>query len=130
MLLVVKNNYRFPRKFRLIRQTDFSRIYQQRCRQQGQLATIYIAANGLEQCRLGLSVGRRLGGAVVRNRHRRLIREAFRLLRAAQQFPGFDVIVIPHSTQPPTRVEYQDVLQEFLPRLIAKWYRLHPRTEP
>jgi ribonuclease P protein component len=40
---------------------------------------LYTAPNGLEQCRVGITVGRRVGKAVVRNRVRRRIREAVRL---------------------------------------------------
>jgi ribonuclease P protein component len=56
--------------------------------------------NGLCYPRLGLSVSKRLGGAVVRNRWKRLLREAFRQIRP--QLPvGIDLIVIPRISAPP-----------------------------
>lgn len=50
------------------------------------------APNGLAFCRLGLSVGRRIGGAVARNRAKRIIREAFRL-SYPELPPGIDLVV-------------------------------------
>ena len=47
----------------------------------------------LETTRFGLSTGRRLGGAVVRNRVRRRLREALRVMAPSFQ-PGWDVLII------------------------------------
>jgi ribonuclease P protein component len=47
----------------------------------------------LDQTRFGLATGRRLGGAVVRNRVRRRIREALRVMAPSFQ-PGWDVLII------------------------------------
>ena len=46
-----------------------------------------------ETTRFGLSTGRRLGGAVVRNRVRRRIREVLRVMAPSFQ-PGWDVLII------------------------------------
>ena len=43
--------------------------------------------------RLGVSVGRKFGGAVVRNRFKRMVREAFRQC-AAIRAAGFDIVVV------------------------------------
>jgi ribonuclease P protein component len=47
----------------------------------------------LETTRFGLSTGRRLGGAVVRNRVRRRLREVLRTMAPSIQ-PGWDVLII------------------------------------
>ena len=51
------------------------------------------APNGLDHNRLGLSVSKRVGSAVVRNRVRRRIREIVRL-RQHDLRPGFDLLFI------------------------------------
>jgi RNase P protein component len=52
--------------------------------------------NDLGRRRLGLSVGKKLGGAVVRNRYKRVLREAFRL--SQHELPeGYDYILIPRK---------------------------------
>ncbi len=48
---------------------------------------------GLEETRFGFSTGRKLGGAVVRNRVRRRLREALRVMAPSFQ-PGWDVLII------------------------------------
>jgi ribonuclease P protein component len=57
------------------------------------LLTLYAAPNDCGHARLGVSVGKSFGGAVVRNRLKRLLREVFR--QNQQQIPaGFDYVVM------------------------------------
>jgi ribonuclease P protein component len=52
------------------------------------------AENGLSHDRIGFAASRRLGGAVQRNRARRLLRECFRRNRRGRS-PGFDIVLVP-----------------------------------
>ncbi len=55
---------------------------------------VYAAASEAEQPRLGMVVSRKVGNAVARNRWKRLIREAFRLVQ--HQLPRHvDLVVLP-----------------------------------
>ncbi len=66
------------------------------------LLTLGWAANGLTCCRLGYAVGKRIGGAVTRNRIKRRLREIIRLqIKAGHLAPGYDLVLIarPGSAQ-------------------------------
>ncbi len=57
------------------------------------LLVVRIRWTGLEETRFGMSTGRKLGGAVVRNRVRRRLRVALRVMAPSFQ-PGWDVLII------------------------------------
>jgi ribonuclease P protein component len=57
------------------------------------LFTARFLRTDLETTRFGLSTGRKLGGAVIRNRVRRRLREALRVMAPSFQ-PGWDVLII------------------------------------
>jgi ribonuclease P protein component len=67
-------------------------VYGKGVRIHSRYCTVFVAPNAGGIGRLGIAATRKLGGAVQRNRAKRLIREVFRRNKIA---PGFDVVVIP-----------------------------------
>jgi ribonuclease P protein component len=89
-------SFRFPQHLRLKTPAQFKSVYDRKRSVSDGTLVVYAAANGLPHPRVGLSVSRKVGNAVVRNRFKRLFREAFRLLQHDLP-PGYDFILIPRS---------------------------------
>ena len=104
-----------PKAARLLRPADFARVY---CRKRSAAAgpiVVYAAPNSLLDggVRLGLSVSRRIGNAVTRNRWKRVLREAFREVRGDLPV-GNDFIVVVRSGAAPAGLEAARHLRESL----------------
>jgi ribonuclease P protein component len=94
---------------------DFARLGARGRTRMDSLFVIHFAANDLDHDRYGISTGRRLGGAVARNRVRRRIREVLRAAPTASG-PGCDVLVV---ARPPAVGASFDELRAALERLLA-----------
>jgi len=68
----------FPKRQRLLTNEQFRQVLAGRVRFVDELLILYVAKNRCQMPRLGISVSKRMGNAVVRNRIKRLIREVFR----------------------------------------------------
>ena len=75
---------RRPRPQRLRATADFERVMRRGRRVRGSLLHLVHRSNGIDESRIGYSVGRRVGNAVVRNRVKRRLRE----LVAARHLDG------------------------------------------
>jgi ribonuclease P protein component len=87
---------KFPRDARLVRRGEFDAVYRGGKRRSSSHFTVFFRANQQAQSRFGFSIKKALGGAVVRNRMRRRIREIVRCHRL--EIPaGWDIVIHPKN---------------------------------
>ncbi len=88
-------SHRFSKTQRVRRKGDFQQVFDRGQRVASRYFTLLLAPGSGSSARLGIVASRKLGGAVLRNRAKRLIREVF---RHSQPLPGgtaVDIVVIP-----------------------------------
>lgn len=101
---------RDPGDFRAIRETGASFA-------RGPLKLV-VRANQLQHPRLGISISRRVGIATKRNRIKRLLREAFRLMQ--HDWPaGYDLVILVRPHEPLILAEYQKILSAGMVKLVG-----------
>ncbi|HRE47980.1 MAG TPA: ribonuclease P protein component [Aggregatilineales bacterium] len=84
------------RDLRLRRAADFAHLRSVGKTIRGTFFTLAYTPNGLPHNRYGVITGKRIGGAVIRNRVKRRLREALRLLDD-HLVVGYDVVLIARS---------------------------------
>lgn len=89
----------------------FRRLYQRGRSSAGRYIVVYCRKNGLDYNRLGLTVSTKVGHAVVRNRIRRRLREAYRLSEA-QYISGYDIVIVARTRAAHTT--YQELSQSLV----------------
>jgi ribonuclease P protein component len=111
--------FRFRRAEHMRRGDDFQRVFRRRCSVADGFMVAFAHRNGLPHARLGLSVSRKIGNAVVRNRWKRLLREAFRL-NCHHMPSGIDLIIVPRPDATPSLNDLGDSLPRLAARLAKK----------
>ena len=89
---------RFTSSMRLLRHSDFERVYKKGRRHfAAHMTVFYLLREQGEGLRIGFTVGRVLGGAVERNRMKRRLRESVRLHWPGAPLPA-DVVINPKKS--------------------------------
>ena len=86
----------FPKSARLLRRADYRKVYSEGRRRNLDWLVAFLLPTGRADSRVGLTVPASLGGAVVRNRIKRRLREAVRRNRSAIG-PGWDIVLQPRA---------------------------------
>ena len=90
--MVNTTSEQFPHRVRIVRSVDYRTLYQKGRRIKSERFVLFGLKNNVGHHRLGLTVSRKVGGAVVRNRIKRLFREIFR--KSSNEIPSqFDIVV-------------------------------------
>ncbi|GAB5497190.1 MAG: hypothetical protein Phyf2KO_22700 [Phycisphaerales bacterium] len=109
----------YRKRHRLTHSNEFKAVYDARLKKPVGPIVVFALPNSLGHPRLGLSVGRRVGGAVARNAVKRRLRDAFRVTAAnwPDDRPGLDLVIVvrPHETRTPA--SYQSMLESAIERL-------------
>jgi ribonuclease P protein component len=99
------------RKFRLTRSTDFKRVRRTGKSYAHPFIVLVVQASEASRTRVGVTASRSVGGAVKRNRAKRLMREAMRPL-LPDLLPGWDIILIARPAL--LAVSLQDIRQALI----------------
>ena len=106
---------------------DYRNVYRRGRRLHGDVAVLHVRANDAGRPRLGLTASRRVGGAVVRNRLRRRVREHYRQQVRRDLLPAVDMVVHlkPGAAAADRRSFYRELNRLF--RAVARRGAGHPR---
>jgi ribonuclease P protein component len=108
----------FSKKNKLLKRSDYSRCYSSGKRYFTAHFIVFVLPTGAETWRCGLAVSRKVGGAVQRNRIKRLLREFFRLQQ--DMLPqGFDIVVVAKQGRHPEKLGYLCLEKELLSLLTG-----------
>lgn len=111
-----RSSFGWPPAFRLRRSDDIGLVQRTGRRLGGPWLTVWVLPNGLGHARFALAVSRKVGGAVVRNRVKRRLRDVFRHVRP--ELGPVDVVV---SVRPVAADLSRDALDGAVRGALAPW---------
>lgn len=113
-----------PRALRLSRREDFRRCYRKGRRDHAAHLTLYSVDNRCESSRIGMTVSRKVGKAVVRVKLKRRFREIYRRWPQRDDLPPLDLVVhAKPSSATATFRELERDLDRSLRRALERWGR-------
>lgn len=118
---------RFSKELRLLRAAEFERVFAARNSAANAGFALYGTANDVGHPRIGITVSRRVGNAVERNRWKRRIRESFRLSQA--QLPALDFVCIARAPAPPSLESLMKSFEELARRIERRIHNANRNSE-
>ena len=120
----------FRREQRLRGRGVFKEVMDGRARADGPVIAVHARPNGGAAHRIGISIGRRVGAAAVRNRIKRLLREAYRL--SQHELPRdepapYDFIIVVRAPEPLPLEHYRAAFTDAVRHLHSTWQKRNNR---
>ena len=113
-------SFRFSREQRLRSAAQFELMRQRGAVRHAGPLRVAALPNTLGFNRMGLAISKRCGSSVERNRVKRQLREAFRLLR--HELPrGYDLVIAARTHDPVKNAQYRQWLTDAIQRLDRHW---------
>jgi ribonuclease P protein component len=110
---IVRVGLSFTKGDRLLSTGDFKRVYRNGRKIVGPKAVFYYDSNNFNRHRLGITISRKAGNSVKRNRLKRLIREVFRLnLSRLKQDSYCDIVIVMRKAG--MKSDFKDIEQLWL----------------
>ncbi len=114
--------YKLSKQGSLRKNKNFQTVYKTGKSFANKMMVLYVLPKSNDDRRIGFAAGKRLGNAVVRNRMKRLLREAYRL-NQARLISGVDLVLVSRKVM--VGAELSTVIRSFLDlcnkaRILAK----------
>jgi ribonuclease P protein component len=101
----------FPHSVRIVKSADYRTIYREGRKIQSEKFVLFALKNKVGHHRIGITVSKKIGGAVIRNRVKRLFREIFR--KSSSDLPNqYDIVV--NAKSGCVGASYIELREEFL----------------
>ncbi|WP_127587560.1 ribonuclease P protein component [Paenibacillus koleovorans] len=114
------------KELRLAKREDFNKVYRfGKSNANFQFVVYSLPQSKIEKFRAGISVSKKVGNAVVRNRIRRVVKEILRL-NADKIKPRFDLVII--ARKPAADMEYREMEKSLL-HALKRASALRSKTE-
>lgn len=112
-----------PRSGRIQKRADFLLTYENGAKTHGRFVVVFVCGNARDQSRLGVTVTRKLGKAVARNKAKRWVREVYRRCRLGPLPAGKQIDIVvnvkPSAVDVPFR-EFAADLVRVLERAVSR----------